>query len=125
MTKNVFETYERRRLAAQRAGEPDVFEYDQIPDFLRRQLVIILGDSIGIYSESQYEHRKANSWWEALADIMTREVESFPRYRYDVSPYDRCVEFVRNEQNVDRWLSFVEVACRVLERVEDSSEYQT
>jgi hypothetical protein len=119
----IFATYERRRVEAGRAGKADVFEYDQIPDFFRKQLHIVLKNSISLYDESGYHSGNANEWWNLIAEVLEKEVEGFPNNDYN--SYQRCALFLAQAQNTDRWLSFVEVACRVLTIVKDENEYQT
>jgi hypothetical protein len=119
----VFATYERRKLEASRAGRADVFEYGEIQPFLRKQLFIILTSSIGPYDVSGYDPRNANSWWQEIARVLEKEVEGFPEN--DDNAYERCMSFLEREQDIDRWLSFVEVAYLVLETVDDENEYET
>lgn len=114
----MFETYERRRQVAQRAGQKDVFTYNEVPSFLRRQLKIILTDSIGIYGD-EYQPFKANGWWQAISEIMEKEIASFPAKSYGSTSYSRAMHFLEGEQDIDRWLSFVELACRVLNNLDD------
>lgn len=47
----IYETYAVRKRAAQRAGQPDVYQYEELPPFLRKQIVMIWDEAIGRYWE--------------------------------------------------------------------------
>ena len=53
----VYETYSERRRRLERAGQPDVYTYDQIPPKLRNQIIHIWTDAFGSGSEDySYEN---------------------------------------------------------------------
>jgi hypothetical protein len=113
----VFETYASRVAAAAKAGSPDVYTYHELPPFLREQISQIFRDCIGPgwrVSSSQFGSSppNANEEWEAIAAIMSREVESFLSYilpndrRYG---YGQCVGYIKLSDDLGGILSLVEI----------------
>jgi len=43
----VYETYSNRLKKRERAGQPDVYQYDNLPEALRTQIYFILQDTLG------------------------------------------------------------------------------
>ena len=43
----VYETYSERKRRIEKAGQPDVYSYDQIPQKLRNQVIHIWDDALG------------------------------------------------------------------------------
>lgn len=114
----LYDTYAKRKRRAERAGEPDVYSYNEIPDFLKKQVALVLDAAIGIWAhDTSYFYRHGNKGWTLVDDIMTREHESYYKMRGNSNldtPRARFLHFVRNASDVDEWLSIVEVACRLL-----------
>jgi hypothetical protein len=46
----VFETYAARAAAAEKANKPDVYVYDHLPPFLRKQVLKIFSECLGSQS---------------------------------------------------------------------------
>ncbi len=111
-----FETYAKRKAAKKAAGEPDVFEYDVIPAFLRKQVALIAQASLGPwYPPNGFggHSPSGNDNWEGIAQIMEREFESFPDRDTD-DDCQRCLFFLSSATNVEEWLSLVEIFCLLL-----------
>jgi hypothetical protein len=84
----VFETYASRLVAATKAGAPDVYIYNKLPPFLRKQVSLIFDECIASASRD----------WAAIAKIMNRDVETFAiRTQY---PSFNCMEYLRTSQDV-------------------------
>jgi hypothetical protein len=113
----VFETYASRDAAAAKAGEPDVYIYDQLPPFLREQICQIFTDCIGPgwrVPSNQFgsSPANANKEWESIASVMRRGVESFGKSilpndrRY---PYGQCINYIKISGDLGGILSLVEI----------------
>src|ERR1700730_10653558 len=76
-----YETYASRVAAAENAGTPDVYIYDEVQAVPREQLAQMLRKCIGPGwdANSRYDEipLNANEVWEEIADVMRREVKSF------------------------------------------------
>ena len=111
----IFETFAKRKHAANRSGQPDIYVYDKLPSFLRKQLAIIFRECIGHYSNSEYEPN-ANGVWISINNIMSREHESFHDWYvksgYTFNSKDKCISYLLEHDDVDEVLSMVELVCR-------------
>jgi hypothetical protein len=119
----VFETYASRVTAAEKAGTPDVYTYDNLPPFLRAQLSQIFRDCIGpgwkgnarLYDSIPHN---ANKLWEQITQVMDKEIQSFlefdcPSYErtYD---YGRCTAYLLRAGDLNGVLSFIEICALVM-----------
>lgn len=121
----VFDTYAKRKKMRERSGQPDVYTYDRIPSFLRKQIGLILRASLGPWDQRvHYSHVTSvpcgNPNWVMIAQVLEREVSSFPDEPDE--PIKRCLNFLDQTKDVDEWLSFVEIACRLLEHLAAEGE---
>jgi len=104
----VFDTYAKRKRMREKAGQREVYQYDKIPNFLRKQLMLIFEASIGnpdIYITDD------NAWC-GIASLLEREFPDFPNR--NASAGNRCLKVTANSSNLDEWLSVIEVCCRTL-----------
>ena len=107
-----FDTFAKRKRAREKSGQTDVYQYDMVPPFLRKQVALILEATLGPYVNQPYVAR-GNENWDLLASTMEREFETFPG-RSKGDAMQRCMVFLGTEEDAGRWLSLVEFACRVL-----------
>ncbi len=105
----VIETYASRKRRAERAGQPDVYRYDYLSPFLRRQLAMIFVACLG-KSEVHQDHDP----WHRIAQMLDREIESFYEKNPRFKAAQRCVRYLDAAVNVDELLSVIEVCCRCL-----------
>jgi hypothetical protein len=75
----VQDLFSKRRKAAAKAGKPDVYVYDLLPEALRVQVVHIWLDLIGRISD---RFSPATSRWQYLHDAMAREKGVFELNKY-------------------------------------------
>src|SRR6202048_1033255 len=98
----VFETYASRAASAAKAATPDVYIYDELSSFLRKQISQIFRECIGPNCPS----------WDEVACIMDREISS---YSLDSDePYVDCMSYLRRSNDVDGLLSLIELCARVM-----------
>ena len=116
----VYETYAARVEKAAKGDAPDVYVYDELPQFLRKQLAQILTDCIGTgFKQSAYdtfhEPPNANETWDSIAGIMDRERQSF-RFEEDGKRYGygHCLSYLRTSDDIYGVLSLIEICCRFL-----------
>jgi hypothetical protein len=107
--------------AAARAGTRDVYTYDELPPFLRKQISQIVTDCIGPgwnrprvrYFDD--EPRNANATWSQIAKVMDREVKSFALPgTCDSYDYGHCMTYLRESDDVTGVLSLIEICALVI-----------
>ena len=110
--------------AAAASGQSDVFLYDQLPPFLRKQIARIFSEVIGHYYEATgYGTRtppNANHIWDVLASIMAMECEAF--HDQDIGIPNKqllCRAFLLDHSNPYDCLSLIELGCRTIQRLAD------
>jgi hypothetical protein len=101
----VFPTYASRLAAAQKAGTPDVYIYDQLPQFLRDQISEIFRECLAASHQS----------WDTISSIMAREIPSFYYSNRDDYPYKYCLNYLRSSDDINGVLSLIEICGRVME----------
>jgi len=97
---------------------PDVYQYVEIPPFLRRQIAFVFKAAIGPWHPTNPygpSAPRANDWWTEIAGVLERECQDFPGVAYGENDQDRCLRFLGSETDPDEWLSLVELGCRVLD----------
>lgn len=114
----VFDIYPRRKKRALRA-EPEVYQYDRVPETLRVQVRRIFEDSLGQY----YNPRAGfyggstpnnNAAWDFIRDTVARELGRLSLANERDARAD-CIGFIHAEQDVDCWLALVEVGMHVID----------
>lgn len=118
----LYETYASRVAATEKAGVPDVYTYDHLPEFLRDQIAQIFTDCIGPgwkgvignYFLSP-DPPNANHSWRLITKTMNKEVQSF-RYFPDKRgyAYDKCMNYIRRDSDLNGVLSLIETCGRVM-----------
>jgi hypothetical protein len=117
----VFETYAARVAAAAKVGAPDVYTYDELPPFLRKQISKIFAACIGPgFKESLYDSREqpnANAVWEHIAATMDKEIPSFLFEERGSYAYGHCKKYLLTSNNVEGVLSLIEICAQVIEEL--------
>lgn len=116
----VYETFAKRKRAAENAGKPVIYIYDDLPRGLREQVVQILRDAID-EPEIPFplpEGRARLGCWEGAYAQLAKEM-GIPRL-VSPDPYFQgyappCLEFIRRGDNVDEVLSLIELLFRSIE----------
>jgi len=115
----VFETFAARKKASEQSGVVDVYIYDSLPTFLRRQLVLLFTSCIGPghRSDDYYTVENNNRAWDFIAGVMCREVESFSPISGMALSFDQCMTYLQTSTDIDGVLSLVEICCRYMHTV--------
>jgi hypothetical protein len=115
----IYDTFTKRKRRAARAGQPEIYRYDEVPDALRTQVAYILRDTIGGYQEmGRYDFHgppSSNARWEAIRDALARErgVVTLSRSPHD-NPADQ-VMFSLMAGSADDALEVIELAFRIID----------
>ena len=120
----VFDLFSKRQKKI-RKGEPDVYEYTQIPQPLRVQIVHILRDLFG--HPVRYDNTSLQAFG-AIEKVLSREygfLSLAPRTvalnALDRNAHDRVINFLLNEPDHERVLDVVEVSFSLLAQVRRSN----
>jgi hypothetical protein len=110
----VIELFSKRQKAQRKAGQPDVFQYENVPNELRVQIVHILRDAIGI-ENSDCNHCLLN--WELIHNTMAREKGVLSLATYHRNPRLACEDWFLTTATNDDASDFIELCARVIDRV--------
>jgi AbiJ N-terminal domain 4 len=92
--------YSKRKKATEQSGQPDVYQYDNVPDNVINQLIMILHDAIGTSG--------------ALTNIM----KTLAREYGDPSiTYSSPEQFLRERKHIDEKLDIIELKFRFIDKV--------
>jgi hypothetical protein len=118
----VFETFASRVAAAAKAGAPDVYVYDELPPFLRKQISQIFTDCIGpgwkpprLYDD--IPPRNANAAWYEIARLMDREIESFSFPDGGGYAFGHCLEYLKTSTDLNGVLSLIEICTLAMSEI--------
>jgi hypothetical protein len=109
----VISLYHQRKLAAERAGQPEVYTYDELPKTLRTQLRQVFRDAIGGYAVNNRIGSYNNDAWERLAKLLRKEL-GVNRLAGEENPYHDLMMFI-DKGSTDQVLSAVEACCQWIE----------
>lgn len=125
----MFETFKKRKQIAEKQGEPDVYTYDEIPDHLKHQILLAIVEGLGVYVEpnpySYDSSPNANDLWAVIDRVCRKELEFYLRYLQSDYLMERFDQALRRTKDVDDILSLVEIACFVLNTMNDRYSQQT
>jgi hypothetical protein len=115
----VYDIYSKRKRQQEKAGRPDIYKYDEIPEGLRNQVICIWRDAIGTKRADSYDHSNEppDSIWIAIHDILCRELGLSSLGRKEDSPFTKCCTFLLEESDIDKILSLIEISFRMIERI--------
>ena len=125
----VYETYASRLQRAENARRPDVYTYDQLPSFLRKQLSLIFTACIGPgHAPAPYTigaGRNANAMWDNITQILDREIPGFDGWlSTKQTSYDASMSYLETSKDIPGLLSLIEVCCRVMENMTRLPRYR-
>lgn len=115
----VFDIYAKRKQLQEKAGQPDVYRYDEIPEGLRIQVIYIWQTAIGTWRKCNYDYSNEppDNIWIAIHNILCRELGLLSLGKERDRPFEKCCSFLLEESNIDNVLSLIEVSFRMIERV--------
>lgn len=98
--------YSKRKRAREQSGQPDVYQYESIPENVANQIVMILCDAIGHHDE----------YLTFIIKTLAREYGE-PKIMLQITSHDLCIKFLERETNIDRKLDVVELSFRVIDKL--------
>lgn len=115
----IYDIYLKRKKQQEKAEQPDVYKYDEIPEGLRIQVMYIWQTAIGTWQKSNYDKsdEPPESIWIAIHSILCRELGLLSLGKDRDQPFMKCCTFLFEESNIDNILSLIEVSFRMIEKV--------
>jgi hypothetical protein len=129
----MFETFSKRQRQKERAGEPDVYQYDDLPRAFRNQVVWIWSRALGPYYDARgyamsqldalhgalhgfYPHHDtplSNQLWDLIARTLAEDLGVFSIGQSRASSFDQCVSFLQSA-NTDGALDTIDLSFRIV-----------
>jgi len=116
----IINLYSKRKKAAERGNQPEVYQYTDLPINFRRQVVHIWINAIGKYD---YKKQKplVNKLWKEIHDLLAREIGLF-ELAAKSDPFECCKFFLLNENtHTDNLLDLIELTFNGIENKNLSS----
>lgn len=107
----VVSLFSKRRKAAAKAGQPDVFTYDDLPTPFRVQVAHIWNDLLGHYNSLQ----EVNARWVFMHNAFAREKGVFALTQ-DHDHQSRCINYLL-KCSTDDALDFIELVFRAMDNI--------
>ena len=116
----VFETLSKRQKKLKTAGQPDVYQYDTLPNEFRVQVVHILRSSIGHYDPphpyvTRSEIHYPNNYWELIHNTMAREIGTFNLGKSGYNPEQQSEQFILSTDTAGV-LDIIELSFKVIDQ---------
>jgi hypothetical protein len=123
----IFETFAHRKRLQSRKDEPEIYTYDQAPEHMRHQICVALAEGIGVYyGRGGYNEPPPNAdgIWGSIDRLCRKELESYLSYLHESNLSLRILNYIRNVQDIDDFLSAVEIGCRCLSIISNVFEHK-
>lgn len=117
----IYDLFSRRK-KRQEQTEPDVYQYDDLPDTLRAQIERIWDDTIGPYYDPQGSYGYSadpphnNKAWRFIRDTVCRE-KGLRSLAGRNQPKEDCVNYLLREADVDNLFDLIELSFRYIARI--------
>jgi hypothetical protein len=108
---SIFDLYSKRKKQGERSGQPDVYQYVNIPGNVINQIVMILRDAIG----------QLDDYWTFIIETLAREYGD-PTIRL-YAARESCERFLVQETDIDRKLDIIELSFHVIDRLIRELDY--
>jgi len=106
----VIELFSTREKRKQRAGQEDVYQYDNLPAEFRVQVVHIWNDALG---GAEY-FRPGAAWWQKIYTLLIREKGVFQLAPHGENAALQCVHYLLNSATIDA-LDLIELSFRFVD----------
>jgi len=110
----ILETFSKRKRRLEKAGQQDIYQYDELPYPFRVQVAHIWDTAIGRYFVDSYRRGSsspANEWWQYVHDTLAREQGVFRLGGEEYSsPKEMCIVYLlSNTTSVFSVLDIIEL----------------
>lgn len=104
--------YSERKKRAERAGQPDVYQYDQVPRELRVQIIQIWKDCLGkCIAPDIFGHvssANSNDWWHSIHSSLAKERGAFA-LASGATAFERCANYLLSTESIEDVLDIIEL----------------
>ena len=116
----IFELFSKRQKKL-RGEIPDIYQYDEIPNQLRVQIIYIWKDTIG-KDEGPFAIRTN---YQLIIDTLCREYGFFelPTARYGKNALQELADFLLQETNIEKVIDVIEVSFKVVSIITSKNGY--
>ena len=113
----IFETYSKRQMRRKKAGKPDIYQYETLPEAFRVQVVHILRDAIGRYYDggSYYHIPESSKYWDYIHDTAAREFGVFHLSDAHRFSNEQCVDYLLSA-DIKGALDIIDLSFHVIDR---------
>jgi hypothetical protein len=121
----IYETFTKRLKKHEQAGQPDVYQYDDLPKTLRVQIIHIWDDAIGPSVRNNMERRGQMKVWNLIHDTLAREMGVFALTDDEYERYSevRCKNFLLNAPTNEA-LDIIELSFRCIQVRQQFMDWQ-
>ena len=116
----IINLYSKRKKAAERVNQPEVYQYTDLPINFRRQVVHIWVSAIGKYDTHYFYKPLLGNLWKQIHDLLAREIGLFelaPKVKAP-NPFDQCIYFLMNEDNpMENLLDLIEITFVYIQKI--------
>jgi len=120
----IIELFSKRR-KKERGELSDIYEYDNIPEVLRVQIIHIWGDSLG--SDRDYiQYRNVKDTYFKIVNILCREYGLFElptADKYNRNYLSELANFLLQENDIEKVIDIVELTFRAINRLSINFDY--
>jgi hypothetical protein len=122
----IINLYSKRKKAAERENQPEIYQYTDLPINFRRQVVHIWASAIGKYDEYNFYKPLLCELWQQIHDLLAREIGLFElaSRAKATNPFDKCIVFLLAKDNaIENILDLIEITFKYIEKVIPSLSY--
>lgn len=110
--------FSKRQKQAADAGKPLVYQYDKVPEALRKQVILILRRALGTQLRDPYagvfrEFTVAMNYWDYIFQVLREELGEFRLSQHGNMPDEQVCNYLLNA-NCDRFLDALELCLKVV-----------
>lgn len=122
MPPKIFDLYSKRLNEAKRAGETDVYQYEDIPTRVLHQICMIMDDAIGRFMPYEDQHRSSNEAWSFIIETLAREYGTPEIALRDKR--EACRQFLLGQSDIVKKLDLIEIAfCLINTYLREQANY--
>jgi hypothetical protein len=122
-----YELYSKRQKAKEKAGQEDVYQYDDLPNPFRVQVIHLWAQAIGEWYGSRaygMTDTLANTMWKQIYGYMIDEKGVFALVKGADNPHEQCCNYLLNAPTLDA-LDLIEVTFTVVDSsMRELDEYE-
>jgi len=113
----IIDIFSKRKKREANAGKPDVYQYDDLPEPFRVQVVHIWRSALGPYGTDEFGRAfPSNKFWGTIRDLLCRELGVFCLVQEAAGAADECIKHLLTA-STDGALDIIQLSFQVLNRV--------